>query len=104
MIKEYMFSHLRSPLNTTLVHKKLLDDIVHLNSDKKYLIGSFQGVVNDSFGNFYLCGRDWGIQKLSVDKPLAKKINAQWKLELSTTTKRKIKGGLAHLEECKLFH
>jgi hypothetical protein len=62
MIKGVMFSHPLSPINTTLANKKLLDDIVHRNIDKKYLISSFQGVVNDSFGNSYLCSRDWGIQ------------------------------------------
>lgn len=76
MIKGVMFSHPLSPINTTLANKKLLDDIVHRNIDKKYLISSFQGVVNDSFGNSYLCSRDWGIQKLSVDRPLTKKVKS----------------------------
>ena len=92
MIKGYMFSHLRSPLNTTLANKKLLEDIVHINSDKKYPIASFQGIIHDSFGNFYLCSRDWGVQKLSVDRPLAKKIKCSTETRTIYYNKKKDQG------------
>ncbi|MDI9874698.1 sensor histidine kinase [Flectobacillus rivi] len=87
-----MFSHPYSPLNITLSNKKWIDDIVQLNSNKKYSIGSFQGLVEDSFGNFYLCSRDWGIQKLSVDRPLAKKIKCSIETRAIYYNKKKDQG------------
>ena len=76
MSKRVLFSHLNSPLHVVLANKKLIEDIVHLNSEQKYSTGLFQGLVQDSFGNFYLCSRDWGLQKLSINKPLAKRIKS----------------------------
>lgn len=76
MSKRVMFSHLHSPIQVVLANKKQIEDVVHSNSDYKYPISAFQGIVQDSLGNFYLCSRDWGLQKLSINKPLAKKFKS----------------------------
>ncbi|PAC32611.1 HAMP domain-containing sensor histidine kinase [Flectobacillus sp. BAB-3569] len=71
-----LFSHLYSPLNVAIANKKLIESIIRSNSTLKYPTGLFQGIVKDPLGNFYLCSRDWGLQKLSIKRDLAKRIKS----------------------------
>ncbi|MDI9868341.1 sensor histidine kinase [Flectobacillus roseus] len=67
-----MFSDLKC--NASQVYKRAvnIEKILAKYTHQEYITKKITGIVTDPLGNYYLCGHDWGLQKLTPIKKIMK--------------------------------
>jgi len=70
-----MFSDLKCNAAQVLERVVSIEKILAKYTQQEYITKKFTGIVTDPLGNYYLCGHDWGLQKLTPIKKIMKTLS-----------------------------
>lgn len=70
-----MFSDLKCNPSQIFNRAINIEKILAKYTQQEYILKKFTGIVTDPLGNYYLCGHDWGLQKLTPSKKIMKTLS-----------------------------